>query len=97
MLVGIELTTCCQWNSRSSASPKTSTPKADDARWIRTCFTKTLACIPDKILILDWYHLAQNCLEASSWISCGKVARAQFLRRSIDGCGAATWSLRWHS
>jgi hypothetical protein len=32
-------------------------------------------------MILDWYHLAQKCLEASSRICRGKMARAQFLRR----------------
>jgi len=79
MLVGIEPTTCCQWESRSSAAPKPSIPQADDTRWIRTFFTKTLACIPDKILILDWWHLAQKCLEANSRICRGKVAHAQFL------------------
>jgi hypothetical protein len=54
---------------------------ADGARWIRTFFAETLAQIPTKTMILDWYHLAQKCLEASSRICRGKVARAQFLRR----------------
>jgi hypothetical protein len=30
---------------------------ADGARWIRTFFTETLAHIPDKTMIRDWYHL----------------------------------------
>ena len=51
------------------------------ARWIQAFFTETLAQIPTKTMILDWYHLARKCLEASSRICRGKVARAQFLRR----------------
>ena len=54
---------------------------ADGARWIRAFFSETLAQIPTRTMILDWYHLAQKCLEASSRICRGKVARAQFLRR----------------
>jgi len=54
---------------------------ADGARWIQAFFTETLAQIPTKTMILDWYHLAQKCLEASSRICRGKGARAQFLRR----------------
>src|SRR5262249_39418506 len=36
---------------------------ADGARWIRAFFTETLAQIPTRTMILDWYHLAQKCLE----------------------------------
>jgi hypothetical protein len=54
---------------------------ADGARWIRTFFSEKVAQIPDKTMILDWYHLAHKCLEVSSRICRGKVARAQFLRR----------------
>ena len=54
---------------------------ADGARWIRAFFTETLAPIPTRTMILDWYHLAQKCLELSSRLCRGKVARAQFLRR----------------
>ena len=54
---------------------------ADGARWIQAFFTESLAQIRTKTMILDWYHLAQKCLEASSRICCGKLARAQFLRR----------------
>ncbi len=54
---------------------------ADGARWIRTFFSEALLQIPSKTMILDWHHLYQKCLEASSRICRGKVARAQFLRR----------------
>jgi hypothetical protein len=30
---------------------------ADGARWIRAFFTETLAHIPNKTMILDWYNL----------------------------------------
>jgi hypothetical protein len=54
---------------------------ADGARWIQAFFTEKVAQIPTKTMILDWYHLAQKCLEASSRICRGKVARAQLERR----------------
>jgi hypothetical protein len=54
---------------------------ADGARWIRTFFTDTLAHIPDKTMILDWYHLQQKCKDLCSRISRGKVAKTQLLLR----------------
>ena len=54
---------------------------ADGARWIRTFFTETLARIPDKTMILDWYHLYQKCLEQCSRICQGKAVKAQLLLR----------------
>jgi hypothetical protein len=54
---------------------------ADGARWIRTFFTDTLAHIPDKTMILDWYHLQQKCMDLCSRIGRGKVAKAQLLLR----------------
>ena len=54
---------------------------ADGARWIRSCFTETLARIPQKTMLLDWHHLRQKCLELSSRICRSKAAKAQVLRR----------------
>jgi hypothetical protein len=54
---------------------------ADGARWIRLFFTDTLAQVPNKTMVLDWYHLQQKCFDLSSRICRGKLARAQFLRR----------------
>ena len=57
---------------------------AEGARWIRTFFMDTLALLPRKAMILDWYHLYQKCLDLSSRICRGKAASAQFL-----------WRLEW--
>jgi len=54
---------------------------ADGARWIRMFFTETLAQIPTKTMILDWYHLHQKCTELCSRICQGRKARAQLLVR----------------
>jgi len=54
---------------------------ADGARWIRSSFTETLASLADKLMILDWHHLKQKCLELSSRICRGKTAKAHLLRR----------------
>ncbi|MFL5804900.1 MAG: hypothetical protein ACJ8CR_24540 [Roseiflexaceae bacterium] len=54
---------------------------ADGARWIRTFFTEMLARIPNKTLILDWYHLHQKCRELSSRICRGKQAKRWLLLR----------------
>jgi len=54
---------------------------ADGARSLHSFFTETLAPIADKIMILDWHHLKQKCLELSSRICRGKTAKAHFLRR----------------
>ena len=54
---------------------------ADRARWIRAFFTQTLAHIPTKTMILDWYHLQQKCMDLSRRICRGKGARAHFLGR----------------
>jgi hypothetical protein len=54
---------------------------ADGAHWIRTFFTATLAQIPAKLMILDWYHLHQKCMDLCSRICRGKGAKAQLLLR----------------
>jgi hypothetical protein len=54
---------------------------ADGARFLRSCFTNTLAMIADKTMILDWHHLKQKCKELSSRIYRGKAAKEHFLRR----------------
>jgi Uncharacterised protein family (UPF0236) len=54
---------------------------ADGARWIRAFFTDMLTQIPDKTLILDWYHLHQKSADLCSRICKGKQARAKLLLR----------------
>jgi hypothetical protein len=54
---------------------------ADGARWIRMFFTETLAHIPDKTVLLDWYHLHQKCTEQCSRLCRGKQAKARLLLR----------------
>jgi hypothetical protein len=54
---------------------------ADGARWIRVFFTETLGHLPDKTMLLDWYHLHQKCTEQCSRICCGKQAKARLLLR----------------
>jgi hypothetical protein len=54
---------------------------ADGAHWIRTFITETLAHIPDKTMLLDWYHLQQKCTEQCSRICRGKQAKARLLLR----------------
>jgi len=54
---------------------------ADGARWIRTFFTETLVHIPDKTMLLDWYHLQQKWSEQSSRICRSKPAKVRLLLR----------------
>ena len=54
---------------------------ADGARSLRSFFTDTLAALAEKTLLVDWHHLQQKCLELSSRICRGKMAKAQLLRR----------------
>ncbi len=54
---------------------------ADGARWIRAFFTDMLTQIPDKTMILDWYHLHQKSADLCSRICKGKQARAKLLLR----------------
>jgi hypothetical protein len=54
---------------------------ADGARWIRAFFTDMLAQVPDKTMILDWYHLHQKSADLCSRICKGKQARAKLLLR----------------
>ncbi|HSH79269.1 MAG TPA: UPF0236 family protein [Herpetosiphonaceae bacterium] len=54
---------------------------SDGARWIRRFFSDTLAALTAKTMILDWHHLKQKCLELSSRICRGRLAKAHFLRR----------------
>jgi hypothetical protein len=54
---------------------------SDGARWIRTFFTQQLADLPRKMMLLDWYHLAEKCRVYSSRICHGREAKRVFLRR----------------
>jgi hypothetical protein len=54
---------------------------ADCARWIRDFYTADLGAIPDKRLLLDWYHLRVRYAEEASRACRGRVAKARFLRR----------------
>jgi hypothetical protein len=54
---------------------------ADGARWIRAFFTDMLAQVPDKTMLLDWYHLHQKCADLCSRICRGKQARTKLLLR----------------
>ena len=44
-------------------------------------FSETLAQLPTKTMILDWYHLHQKCSELCSRICQGRNARVQLLVR----------------
>lgn len=67
---------------------------ADGARWIRSFYTDALACVPTRMMVLDWYHLARTCADVGSTICRGRAARARLLRRLYrhlwrgDGAGA---------
>ncbi|MCD6290676.1 MAG: hypothetical protein J7M34_09260 [Anaerolineae bacterium] len=52
---------------------------ADGARWIRNFYSDLLAQVPDKQMILDWYHLRKKCYGLSSMICRGCKAEAAFL------------------
>jgi hypothetical protein len=52
---------------------------ADGARWIRNFYTGLLAKIPNKQMILDWYHLHQKGYQLGSMICRGRKAKTQFL------------------
>jgi len=54
---------------------------ADGAHWIRTFFTAKVAQIATKLMILDWYHLDQKCMDLCSRICRGKGAKAQLVLR----------------
>ena len=54
---------------------------ADGARWIRSFFVETLAALGQKTMLLDWQHLRQKCLEMTSRICQGRVAKQQLLQR----------------
>jgi hypothetical protein len=54
---------------------------ADGARWIRDFFTKRLAVVAAKQMILDWYHLRQKCREFCRLIAATRDAQADLLRR----------------
>jgi hypothetical protein len=54
---------------------------ADGAGWIGVFFTETLGQLPDKTLLLDWYHLHQQSTEQCSRICRGKQAKARRLLR----------------
>jgi hypothetical protein len=54
---------------------------SDGARWIRTFFTQQIADLPRKMMLLDWYHLAEKCRGYSSRICHGREAKRVFLRR----------------
>ncbi len=52
---------------------------ADGARWIRSFFAEMLGNIPDKAMILDWYHLRKKCYQLCSLICRGRKAKAHLL------------------
>jgi len=54
---------------------------ADGARPIRSFFTEMLREVSQKVMILDWHHLPQRCLQVGSRICRSKAAKAQLLRR----------------
>lgn len=54
---------------------------ADGARWMGSFFLESLASIDQKIMLLDWQHLRQKCLEMTSRICRGREAKRQLLRR----------------
>lgn len=51
----------------------------DGARWIATFFREWLAALPNKELILDWYHCRKKCYDLTSLICRGRVAKATLL------------------
>jgi hypothetical protein len=51
----------------------------DGARWIATFFRERLAALPNKELILDWYHGRKKCYDLTSLICRGRVAKAKLL------------------
>jgi hypothetical protein len=54
---------------------------ADGARALRSFFTEMLREVSQKVMILDWHHLRQRCLEVGSRICRRLAAKAQLLRR----------------
>ena len=54
---------------------------ADGARWIRTFFTQLLTGIANREMILDWYHLLQQCRAACRRICPDPLERAALSRR----------------
>jgi hypothetical protein len=51
----------------------------DGARWIRNFFADCLAWLPDKQMILDWYHVRKKVSQLGSMIYRGRKGRKQFL------------------
>ena len=54
---------------------------ADGAHWIRNFYTDMLAHIPNKQMILDWYHLHKKCYDLSSMICRDRTAKAGLLAK----------------
>lgn len=52
---------------------------ADGAGWIRDFFTQMLGRVPNKQMILDWYHLHKKCYDLTSMICKGRQAKAELL------------------
>lgn len=52
---------------------------ADGARWIRIFFADWLAWLPDKEMILDWYHVRKKVAQLGSMLYRGRKGRKQFL------------------
>lgn len=69
---------------------------ADGAHWIRTFFVETLADVPDRVMLLDWHHLRQKCVDLSGRICRGRAHKARFLRRLLRylWCGDVTAARR---
>jgi hypothetical protein len=56
---------------------------ADGARWIRAFYAELLARIPNKQMILDWYHLHKKCYNLCGMICRGRKAKASFLTQLL--------------
>jgi len=52
---------------------------ADGAGWIRDFFTQMLSRVPNKQMILDWYHLHKKCYDLTSMLCKGRQAKAELL------------------
>lgn len=48
---------------------------------IREFFAADLAALPNRTLLLDWYHLRARCAEEASRACHGRAAKARLLRR----------------
>ena len=54
---------------------------ADGARWIRTFYGVTLAAVPARTMLLDWWHLCAKCADLASRFCRGWLAKERVVRR----------------